>query len=53
MIGPILLAAAMDAVSAQFAIVVAAAILFGSALIAYLFVPARVDRAEAQPQAAA
>jgi MFS family permease len=54
MIGPIILAAAMDAVSAQFAIVLAATILGSSALIAYLFVPARVDRAEAsQPQAAA
>ena len=54
MIGPILLAAAMDAVSAQFAIVLAAAILGGSALTAYLFVPARVDRGEeTQPQAAA
>lgn len=54
MIGPIILAAAMDAVSAQFAIVLAAAILGGSALTAYLFVPARVDRGDqTQPQAAA
>jgi MFS family permease len=54
MIGPIILAAAMDAVSAQFAIVLAAAILGSSALVAYLFVPARVDRAEeSQPKAAA
>jgi hypothetical protein len=49
MIGPIVLAAAMDAVSAQAAIVLAAVILGGAALAAYLFVPARVDANETTP----
>jgi MFS family permease len=49
MLGPIILAAAMDAVSAQAAIVLAAVILGGAALTAFLFVPARVDANEATP----
>jgi MFS family permease len=54
MIGPILLAAAMDAISAQAAIVLASAILAGAALAAHVFVPARVDAADptAAPAAA-
>jgi predicted MFS family arabinose efflux permease len=43
MIGPILLAATMDAISAQAAIILAAVILGGAALAAYLFVPSQVD----------
>jgi len=43
MIGPILLAATMDAVNAAAAIVLASIILATAALAAYLFVPVRVD----------
>ena len=43
MIGPVILAATMDAISAQAAIILAAVILGGAALTAQLFVPARVD----------
>jgi len=47
MIGPILLAATMDAISAQAAIVLASVILGSAALAAHIFVPAHVDQAGA------
>lgn len=43
MIGPVLLAATMDAISAQAAIILAAVILGLAALAARVFIPARVD----------
>ncbi len=43
MIGPILLAATMDAISAQAAIILAAVILGVAAITAHLFIPAQVD----------
>jgi MFS family permease len=47
MIGPILLAAVMDGVGAQAAIVVAAVILGSAALTAHVFVPKQVDAGDA------
>jgi MFS family permease len=47
MIGPILLAAVMDGVGAQAAIVVAAVILGSAALAAHVFVPKQLDAGDA------
>jgi DHA1 family multidrug resistance protein-like MFS transporter len=47
MIGPVLLAATMDGISAQAAIVLAAVILGIAAVSARLFIPAQVDASEA------
>jgi MFS family permease len=53
MLGPILLAAVMDAVSAQAAIVVAAVILAAAGVTAHFFVPARADAGAARRAEAA
>jgi MFS transporter, DHA1 family, multidrug resistance protein len=53
MIGPILLAIAMDAIDARAAIVLAAIILGVAALAAHVFVPPRVDTGSATPAPAA
>jgi MFS family permease len=49
MIGPIILAATMDALSAEAAIVLAALILGTAAVVAHVFVPARVDATSPVP----
>ena len=54
MIGPILLAATMDAISAQAAIILAAVILAVAAISARIFIPAQVDaRDEPKPRTSA
>lgn len=53
MIGPILLAATMDAISAQAAIILASIILVTAAITAHVFIPARVDADNVAPEPAA
>jgi MFS family permease len=52
MIGPILLAATMDAINAQGAIILASVILAAAALSAHAFIPAAVDARGARAQVA-
>jgi len=49
MIGPVLLAATMDAISAQAAIILAAVILGVAALASRVFIPAQVDASDQSP----